>query len=690
MMLAFVVNAQVVFDFDANYQTYFPQLPGVSSGSNDTYVADGEFNADAVVTVDGVSITIKASAADAQTRNRVWSGSPRLRLYNEGFTVSAPGHKITSIEFNAHSTNFNASTKSEGWNATTRQWVGSQETVAFTVAKNTQIKTITVTLDETVEPDPEVHIANTPEEPYDVTKAFEIIAAGKALDEKVYVKGVISKIESVDTGQYGNATYFISNNGSEDGNQLEIYRGYSLKGEKFTSADEIKVGDVVVVYGILVDYKGTYEFTSGSQIYSLNGQTDNGNDDDKPVYEIIGDGSELNPYYPTDVMALCGTEACPTDKVWVIGYILGSAKSGTALNAEGEQVATNIALGLSEDSWVPVQLPTGDVRDALNVVDNPGNMGQVAMVYGNIDKYFSVAGVKNVTAYYMDGNEDYDFTPADATGLTATYHATILLPEVAEVPGMGEWAAPGKVAEKDIQIVGDAAGNVTVTGLMDEPLGAQYVYIEDEGEKYYYLVFAAQSAVDQESSAYAYVDGDFISVYYGIQTESATYYDVLCVREDAKLENVQTFTATVEQMDAMGVLDIKPITTTCYVQDFGEYLVVYNLGGYSLLYGSKDAQGNIVLEASQEWPYILDFTTEDKSIVLTANADGSYTYEAQMAYFGPNACISITLIPGTANAIQSLTADQMAKGYYYNLNGQRVNAAQKGIVIKNGKKMLVK
>ena len=53
---------------------------------------------------------------------------------------------------------------------------------------------------------------------------------------------------------------------------MEIFRGYYLEGENFTAEDQIKVGDKVIVYGKLVDYKGTKEMT-GSSIYSLNGVT---------------------------------------------------------------------------------------------------------------------------------------------------------------------------------------------------------------------------------------------------------------------------------------------------------------------------------------------------------------------------------------------------------------------------------
>ena len=118
---------------------------------------------------------------------------------------------------------------------------------------------------------PAVSIKNTPETAYTVAKAFELIDAGQGLDDKVYVKGIISTINEVST-QHGNATYFISDDGTTT-KELEIYRGYSVGGEKFTAEDEIKVGDEVIVYGKLTLYGTTYEFSSGSSIYSLNGST---------------------------------------------------------------------------------------------------------------------------------------------------------------------------------------------------------------------------------------------------------------------------------------------------------------------------------------------------------------------------------------------------------------------------------
>ena len=57
----------------------------------------------------------------------------------------------------------------------------------------------------------------------------------------------------------------------------------------------------------------------------------------------------------------------------------------------------------SSAKMIPVQLPTGKVRDALNLVDNFGNLGKNVCVYGTIEKYFTVAGVKGVSDYSLDG-----------------------------------------------------------------------------------------------------------------------------------------------------------------------------------------------------------------------------------------------------------------------------------------------
>ena len=144
-----------------------------------------------------------------------------------------------------------------------------------------------VTYELTVKAAQTVDITNTPETAYTVAKALELITSGEGLDAKVYVKGKISKIAAVDTGDYGNANYNISDDGTT-ANELVVFRGYFIGGERFTSEDQIKVGDEVIVYGKLVNYNNTTpEINSGNQIYSLNGQTSN-------IAEITTDAASIN------------------------------------------------------------------------------------------------------------------------------------------------------------------------------------------------------------------------------------------------------------------------------------------------------------------------------------------------------------------------------------------------------------
>ena len=117
-----------------------------------------------------------------------------------------------------------------------------------------------------------VDITNTAETAYTIAKAKELIDAGKGLSENVYVKGTVSQASEKLDATYGSLSYYISDDGKTE-NELQVYGGLSFKGEKFTSVDDIKVGDVVVVYGKLKKFKTTYELDKNNILISLNGTT---------------------------------------------------------------------------------------------------------------------------------------------------------------------------------------------------------------------------------------------------------------------------------------------------------------------------------------------------------------------------------------------------------------------------------
>lgn len=124
------------------------------------------------------------------------------------------------------------------------------------------------------------------------------------------------------------------------------------------------------------------------------------------TYKIItleGKGTETNPYTVNDVIAL---ESSRPDTAWVQGYIMGALKSdGSAID---NTQASNIGLGATTTAEVSViigvQLVSGtDARTALNVKDNPGNIGKLVAVRGALETYLSKPGVKGTKAYIMGG-----------------------------------------------------------------------------------------------------------------------------------------------------------------------------------------------------------------------------------------------------------------------------------------------
>ncbi len=99
--------------------------------------------------------------------------------------------------------------------------------------------------------------------------------------------------------------------------------------------------------------------------------------------------------------------------VWVKGFIVGNYEttaSPFSPNFTGPFATnSNILIADSPDetnlaNCLPVQLPVGDIRTALNLVDKPANKGKEVKVLGSLESYFSQPGVKSLTGYWMDGN----------------------------------------------------------------------------------------------------------------------------------------------------------------------------------------------------------------------------------------------------------------------------------------------
>lgn len=177
--------------------------------------------------------------------------------------------------------------EAQSWLAIVGTTVGENPTVTFRVAPNdgdTRSTTVTFkttdgkkayTSQATIKQKAfKLPKGKTPTEPFSVAEAIKKCQeiGGTSDGEIYYAKGKISSIKEISTS-FGNGTFNISNDGT-DTNPLTCYRSFYLDNEKFTSEDQIAVGDEVIVCGKLVNYTDkngnvTPEFSGNVYIYSI-------------------------------------------------------------------------------------------------------------------------------------------------------------------------------------------------------------------------------------------------------------------------------------------------------------------------------------------------------------------------------------------------------------------------------------
>lgn len=264
------------------------------------------------------------------------------------------------------------------------------------------------TEDTTPNPEDAINTGLDANTPMTVAQAIEYINSfsdGFTTSKQYYVEGTVAEVTEINV-ENGNATFKMGG--------LTVFRVKGLENKNIGDANYLKANDQVVVCAKLQKYgsgeTATPELSSG-YIYKLNGKTKE-EGDDPGTYTPVGDGSKANPYTAQDILHMATPESSSVvegqEPVWLKGFIVGALNSaGTAF---AEDVASNIAIAETASeteakNCVPVQLPTGTMRAGLNVVDNPENKGKDVIVCGYLLKYMSRAGLKNLTAYILNGEE---------------------------------------------------------------------------------------------------------------------------------------------------------------------------------------------------------------------------------------------------------------------------------------------
>ena len=202
----------------------------------------------------------------------------RLSVSGDGLQVSIPSEAKDWLGFTSM-VNTDSTTNVMLHVAPNTGEAARSATIAFTSRSGKNSSTVTATVSQ-------MGLMGTLTNPFSVEQAIEYCQSldGPTAND-FYVKGIVSRVISGgEYGSYGNATFYISDDGEffgeddkncDTGHDFEVYRALYFDNQKWNAdvnKGNISVGDEVVVCGKLTLYKGIAETSqNAAYVYSING-----------------------------------------------------------------------------------------------------------------------------------------------------------------------------------------------------------------------------------------------------------------------------------------------------------------------------------------------------------------------------------------------------------------------------------
>lgn len=232
------------------------------------------------------------------------------------------------------------------------------------------------------------------------TTVANFLAAEVSTDVWYKLTGTVKNLKDGD--QYGNfdledatGSVYVYGLLSEKGGAKKLF-------QDLVKAQGIANGSKITIMGNRGEYNGKAQVTN-AYFVSVEG----GSGGDTPSGS--GDGTKNSPYSVSAAQA-AGDKTGAYMKGYIVGFVSGQVYAdGATFSADGA-VASNVLLADSPNETdaskcMPIQLPSGAVRTALNLQNNASNLKKEVTLYGDLTKYFGQAGLKNVTYAILDGTE---------------------------------------------------------------------------------------------------------------------------------------------------------------------------------------------------------------------------------------------------------------------------------------------
>ena len=493
------------------------------------------------------------------------------------------------------------------------------------------------------------------------------------------------------------------------------------------------LGHKVILSGDVMKYCGAPGLRN-TKTYEWVGEAPNGGSQGN-----YSTGSAEAPLTVTEFLAM-GTPNPAVAGTYLTGYIVGfvdSNNSNTFTFSATDAVNTNLIIAASADETskansVPVQLPSGEVRAALNLVDNPGNLGKQVTLYGSHEAYFSVNALKSVTHYWWGATgepvNDTPSTPNPNQPAVPTGEITVAAAlEYINAGGTGTITVKGYVTDIDAETSNPAQYGDINYYISDDLNASNKLYIYNG----YFLGGEKFTSIDQLKV------GDLVVVegtaqLYGTTPELNRGSKIISLNGETAGDTPSTPPSSSNPDDYEGTLQpfqkdlgfpegasaaVPTEPTTVKASDTGiEYTLFganVNTGNYLMVAG-KVVKGAYI-SWSLDFPiYNLLMTTtggcstnassmvniyaNDNLIVenfavnsqnFTYNVDIPEAYQAAGTVYRVESATdkynqqfaSFKYVTGESGVDEVLAADD-SEAVYYNLQGQRVLNPERGIFVK--------
>lgn len=674
----------------------YTQKSKLFDGTTEYYVRFHCYNTTAVRYVDDVSITYSAGNEPPTCITPTFSPAAGTFASAQNVTISSETDGATiyyTVDGTEPTTESNVYSRAIPVNETT--------TIKAFAAKadysNSAVASATYTIIA-------LNHAGTAEDPYTVADALSAVDAGVGITG-VYATGIVSKIVTAFNASYGNITYNISADGKVDSDQLQAFRGKSKDGAEFTSEDDVKVGDIVVVYGNLTKYNSTYEFEADNQLYSL----------ERPVVT-----SPTLTVSKTSLTGFTYAEGCGPSAPQTFDLTGENLTGNVTLTLDNENFeisvsetndyATSLTRPKSEfgSKTIYVRLKAGlDVNETYSgtiTISSDGAEDKTVTLGGNVTVY--VPDYATLPFAFNDGKAKIESTVGlTQSGLGSDYNSNNAPTTQLKFDTTGDYMilklneAAGTLA---FDIKGNSFSNSTFT-VQTSSDGLSYrnlmVYTELEGTQ----TVALALAPDVRFIKWIYTEKASGNVGLGnikvvdwaeiVSVNEARYATYVPKHDVIFPDGVEAYIGTInKKYVSLTAVKSAPKDTPVILKNTGRYTLIPvteetldDVSGNDLSASDKDveATGSQYILAKPEgeevgfYPAITGTTIPAGKAYLVSNETGPLV---KAFYFVGEGETAIGSIQNSNFEIQN--------GKVYNLAGQRISKMQKGVNIINGYKVL--